>query len=40
VMVEVHPNPPTALSDADQQIDIPQFRKLYRDIRDSGLFKK
>jgi 3-deoxy-7-phosphoheptulonate synthase/chorismate mutase len=39
VMVEVHPNPPTALSDADQQIDIPQFRKFYRDIRDSGLFK-
>jgi 3-deoxy-7-phosphoheptulonate synthase / chorismate mutase len=39
VMVEVHPNPPTALSDTDQQIDIPQFRKLYRDIRDSGLFK-
>jgi 3-deoxy-7-phosphoheptulonate synthase/chorismate mutase len=39
VMVEVHPNPPTALSDADQQIDIPQFRKLYRDLRDSGLFK-
>jgi 3-deoxy-7-phosphoheptulonate synthase/chorismate mutase len=26
IMVEVHPNPPTALSDADQQLDIPQFQ--------------
>ncbi|MNC43355.1 Phospho-2-dehydro-3-deoxyheptonate aldolase [compost metagenome] len=40
IMVEVHPNPPTALSDADQQLDIPQFQKFMTDVLGSGLFKK
>lgn len=40
IMVEVHPNPPTALSDADQQLDIPQFEKFFSDVLASGLFKK
>lgn len=39
IMVEVHPNPPTALSDADQQLDIPQFEKFFADVLASGLFK-
>lgn len=39
IMVEVHPNPPTALSDADQQLDIPQFEKFFADVKASGLFK-
>ncbi|MDF2923757.1 MAG: aroA1 [Paenibacillaceae bacterium] len=39
IMVEVHPNPPTALSDADQQLDIPQFEKFFADVLASGLYK-
>jgi 3-deoxy-7-phosphoheptulonate synthase/chorismate mutase len=39
IMVEVHPDPPTALSDAEQQLDIPQFSELFREIKQSGLFK-
>ena len=38
VMVEVHPDPQTALSDAAQQLDIPQFQQLWDGIRKSGLF--
>ncbi|RUT46973.1 3-deoxy-7-phosphoheptulonate synthase [Paenibacillus anaericanus] len=40
VMVEVHPDPQTALSDAAQQLDIPQFQQLWEGIRKSGLFKE
>lgn len=40
VMVEVHPDPQTALSDAAQQLDIPQFQQLWEGIRNSGLFKE
>ena len=28
VMVEVHPNPATALSDSEQQLDLDEFRAL------------
>lgn len=38
IMVEVHPDPPSALSDAAQQLTIPEFETLWRGIRDSGLF--
>lgn len=37
IMVEVHPEPAVALSDAHQQINIPQFEKLVSDLRESGL---
>ncbi|MGZ7440525.1 bifunctional 3-deoxy-7-phosphoheptulonate synthase/chorismate mutase [Paenibacillus sp. TH7-28] len=40
VMVEVHPDPQTALSDAAQQLDIPQFQQLWSGIRESGLLKE
>lgn len=40
IMVEVHPDPQTALSDAAQQLDIPQFRQLWEGIQQSGLFAK
>ncbi|MED4957200.1 bifunctional 3-deoxy-7-phosphoheptulonate synthase/chorismate mutase, partial [Paenibacillus macerans] len=40
IMVEVHPDPQTALSDAAQQLDIPQFEQLWAGIRESGLFKE
>ncbi|MGG6311291.1 bifunctional 3-deoxy-7-phosphoheptulonate synthase/chorismate mutase [Paenibacillus macerans] len=40
VMVEVHPDPQTALSDAAQQLDIPQFMQLWSGIRESGLFQE
>ncbi|WP_223066715.1 bifunctional 3-deoxy-7-phosphoheptulonate synthase/chorismate mutase [Paenibacillus caui] len=40
VMVEVHPDPQTALSDAAQQLDIPQFISLMKGIRESGLLKE
>ncbi len=39
IMVEVHPDPPAALSDAEQQLNIEQFRQFYRDVLNSGLFK-
>jgi 3-deoxy-7-phosphoheptulonate synthase len=32
VMVEVHPDPDSALSDAEQQLDIPQFAALMADL--------
>lgn len=37
IMVETHPNPAVALSDAKQQIDLPQFEALMRDLVASGL---
>ncbi|MBO9609711.1 MAG: bifunctional 3-deoxy-7-phosphoheptulonate synthase/chorismate mutase [Paenibacillaceae bacterium] len=40
VMVEVHPNPQVALSDAAQQLDIPQFRHFYSEVVQSGLFRQ
>ena len=40
IMVEVHPEPAVALSDAHQQIDIPQFEKLISDLRQSGLLSE
>lgn len=39
VMIEVHPDPAVALSDAGQQLDIAQFNKFLQDIEASGLFK-
>ncbi len=40
IMVEVHPNPPAALSDAKQQIDIAEFQTFWKGIVDSGLFRR
>jgi 3-deoxy-7-phosphoheptulonate synthase/chorismate mutase len=40
IMVEVHPNPPAALSDAGQQLDIPQFERFFADLRASGLYRE
>lgn len=37
VMVEVHPDPATALSDAAQQLNIPQFHDFYAEVQKSGL---
>lgn len=39
IMVEVHPNPAIALSDAAQQLDIPQFRHFYKEVTNSGLYR-
>ncbi|WP_309122803.1 bifunctional 3-deoxy-7-phosphoheptulonate synthase/chorismate mutase [Paenibacillus sp.] len=38
IMVEVHPNPPAALSDAKQQIDIEEFHAFWKGLLDSGLY--
>jgi 3-deoxy-7-phosphoheptulonate synthase len=32
IMVEVHPDPDSALSDPEQQLDIPEFAALMRDL--------
>lgn len=40
VMIEVHPDPDVALSDAKQQINIPQFNEFLNDLYQSGLFPK
>lgn len=37
IMVEVHPEPAVALSDAKQQINIPQFEELTQELYESGL---
>ncbi|MCC3373950.1 bifunctional 3-deoxy-7-phosphoheptulonate synthase/chorismate mutase [Cohnella sp. REN36] len=37
VMVEVHPDPAKALSDAAQQLDLPEFRRFYEELVGSGL---
>lgn len=39
VMVEVHPDPAIALSDANQQLDIAQFNEFLQMLQASGLFK-
>lgn len=39
VMVEVHPDPAIALSDANQQLDIEQFNEFLNHLEGSGLFK-
>lgn len=39
IMVEVHPDPQNALSDAAQQLNIPEFEKLWKGIQESGLYK-
>lgn len=33
LMVEVHPNPPVAMSDAKQQLSIPEFKAMMADLR-------
>lgn len=38
IMVEVHPNPQAALSDAKQQINIDEFHTFWEGLRGSGLF--
>ncbi|RIX53942.1 3-deoxy-7-phosphoheptulonate synthase [Paenibacillus nanensis] len=38
IMVEVHPNPQAALSDAKQQMDIGEFQAFWKGLRTSGLF--
>lgn len=38
IMVEVHPDPATALSDAAQQLDIDEFNRFYNEVKKSGLF--
>lgn len=40
VMIEVHPNPAVALSDARQQVDIPTFEEFVAELRSSGLFRE
>jgi 3-deoxy-7-phosphoheptulonate synthase/chorismate mutase len=40
VMIEVHPNPAVALSDARQQVDIPTFEEFVSELRASGLFRE
>jgi 3-deoxy-7-phosphoheptulonate synthase/chorismate mutase len=40
IMIEVHPDPPTALSDADQQLTIPQFDQFFSQLKQSGLFNQ
>ncbi|WP_040949527.1 bifunctional 3-deoxy-7-phosphoheptulonate synthase/chorismate mutase [Gorillibacterium massiliense] len=39
IMVEVHPNPAVALSDAAQQLNIEEFNRFFDDVKKSGLFK-
>ncbi|MBG9735825.1 bifunctional 3-deoxy-7-phosphoheptulonate synthase/chorismate mutase [Paenibacillus alvei] len=39
IMVEVHPNPRVALSDAKQQLNIDEFHKFLQGIRDFGLYR-
>lgn len=38
VMAEVHPDPAVALSDAAQQMDIPQFHEFMSNLEKSGLY--
>ncbi|TXK79811.1 bifunctional 3-deoxy-7-phosphoheptulonate synthase/chorismate mutase [Paenibacillus sp. N3.4] len=38
IMVEVHPNPQVALSDAKQQINIDEFNTFWTGLRESGLY--
>jgi 3-deoxy-7-phosphoheptulonate synthase len=38
IMLEVHPNPPEALSDANQQLSIPEFHTFWKGLIDSRLY--
>lgn len=38
IMVEVHPDPQAALSDANQQMNIGEFQAFWKGLRSSGLF--
>jgi 3-deoxy-7-phosphoheptulonate synthase len=38
IMVEVHPNPPAALSDTKQQVNIDEFHAFWKGLCDSGLY--
>lgn len=40
IMVEVHPDPDVALSDAKQQLNIPQFNEFVDELLASGLYKE
>lgn len=40
LMVEVHPNPPVAMSDAKQQLSIPEFHVLLDEIESINITKK
>ncbi|UFJ39324.1 bifunctional 3-deoxy-7-phosphoheptulonate synthase/chorismate mutase [Brevibacillus humidisoli] len=40
VMIEVHPDPDVALSDAKQQVTIPQFNEILDELYASGLYKQ
>lgn len=40
VMVEVHPDPATALSDAAQQMNIEEFKRFYSEVQQSGLLRQ
>jgi 3-deoxy-7-phosphoheptulonate synthase/chorismate mutase len=39
VMIEVHPDPQTALSDAKQQMNVEEFTHFWTQLKQSGLFK-
>jgi 3-deoxy-7-phosphoheptulonate synthase/chorismate mutase len=39
IMIEVHPDPALSLSDGQLQLDIPQFKHFYEDLKASGLLK-
>ncbi|NOU98166.1 3-deoxy-7-phosphoheptulonate synthase [Paenibacillus sp. LMG 31456] len=39
IMVEVHPNPAAALSDAAQQLNIEEFNRFYSEVKQSGLLR-
>lgn len=40
IMVEVHPDPSTALSDAAQQMNFEEFNRFYTEVEQSGLFNQ
>ncbi|WP_323125833.1 bifunctional 3-deoxy-7-phosphoheptulonate synthase/chorismate mutase [Gracilibacillus oryzae] len=40
VMIEVHPNPPQALSDAKQQLNMEEFQVFWQELTNSGLYNK
>jgi 3-deoxy-7-phosphoheptulonate synthase/chorismate mutase len=39
IMVEVHPDPATALSDAQQQLNIEEFNTFFNEVKASGLYR-
>ncbi|WP_025691108.1 bifunctional 3-deoxy-7-phosphoheptulonate synthase/chorismate mutase [Paenibacillus zanthoxyli] len=40
IMVEVHPDPATALSDAAQQLNIDEFNTFFDEVKASGLYRQ